>query len=127
VAIAAGICSLLSSHVLLVFVSGLIVYSFALVSFAVLMGRARGQTGCRGLWRSWLYPLAPILGLVLALAFAAADWADPDAGRPSLVILGALLLAAFAWYRLVLSRRPGGWVPRIEHHPTSADGGSAAG
>ena len=121
VAIGAGFCALLPSHVLLVFISGLIVYAFALVSLAVLIGRIRGQTGSPGLWRSWLYPLAPILGLALALAFAAADWADPDAGRPSLVILGFLLLAALAWYRFVLSRRPGGWAPRLESTTSTVD------
>ena len=121
VAIGATFCALLSSHVLLVFLSGLIVYAFALVSLAVLLGRVRGQSGSCGLWRSWLYPLAPILGLALALAFAAADWADPDAGRPSLVILGLLLIAALAWYRFVLSRRPGGWAPRLESTTTSVD------
>lgn len=121
VAIGAAFCALLPSHVLLVFISGLIVYAFALVSFAVLIGRVRGQTGSPGLWRSWLYPVAPILGLALALAFAAADWADPEAGRPSLVILGLLLLAALAWYRFVLGRRPGGWAPRLESTTTTVD------
>jgi amino acid transporter len=121
VAIGAAFCALLPSHVLLVFVSGLIVYAFALVSFAVLIGRVRGQSGSPGLWRSWLYPLAPLLGLALALAFAAADWADPDAGRPSLVILGLLLLAALAWYRFVLSRRSGGWAPRLESTSAPVD------
>jgi hypothetical protein len=35
-------------------------------------------------------------------------------GRPSLLILGALLIAALARYRLVLKRRPGGWAPPLE-------------
>jgi len=54
-----------------------------------------------------------VLGIALALAFAAADWADTDAGRPSLLLLGALLAAAVAWYHFVLRRRPGGWSPKL--------------
>ena len=106
-------CCLLSSQVLLVFMSGLVVYGLGLVSVSVLVGRAKGLTGKPGFWRSPLYPLAPLLGLAMALAFAVADWTDPTAGRPSLLLLGAVLLAAVFWYHLVLRRRPGGWAPRL--------------
>ncbi|HUN72842.1 MAG TPA: APC family permease [Steroidobacteraceae bacterium] len=114
VTLASIACCLIPWHVLLAFLSGLVPYALLLVSTAVLVGRMRGQTGASGFWRSPLYPLAPLLGIALSLAFGAADWADPDAGRPSLLILGALILAALVWYRLVLSRRPGGWAPRLE-------------
>ncbi len=107
-------CCLLSQHVLVVFSSGLVVYGLGLVSVAVLVGRVRGLTGGRGFWRSPLFPLVPILGLAVAMAFAIADWADRDAGRPSLLILGGLLLVALAWHHFVLRRRSGGWAPRIE-------------
>ena len=119
VTVVSALCCLIAAHILLVFLSGLVVYALALVSIAVLLGRARGQTGGPGFWRSPWYPLVPLLGLALALAFAAADWIDPDAGRPSLLALGALLLAALLWYHFVLSRRPGGWAPRVEHSTTS--------
>lgn len=119
VAVGSMLCCLVSAHVLLVFMSGLIVYALALVSVAVLVGRIRGQTGAPGFWRSPFFPLVPVLGVALALAFAAADWEDPEAGRPSLLLLGALLLAAVGWYHLVLRRRPGGWAPRVEHAPAS--------
>lgn len=119
VVVAAGslLCCLISAHTLLVFMSGLIVYALALVSAAVLVGRVRGQTGVQGYWRSPFFPLLPVLGMALALAFAAADWKDPDAGRPSLLLLGALLIAAVGWYRFVLRRRLGGWAPRL--HPAA--------
>lgn len=115
VALASTVCCLIPWHALLAFLSGLVPYALLLVSLAVLIGRVRGLTGGTGFWRSPLYPLAPVLGIALSLAFGAADWEDPDAGRPSLVILGALILTALLWYRLVLSRRPGGWAPRLEH------------
>lgn len=118
VASGSALCCLIPQHVLLVFLSGLVVYALVLVSAAVLVGRGRGQTGRAGFWRSPLFPLAPILGIALALAFTAADWADRDAGRPSLLTLGILVLASLAWYHLILKRRPGGWAPRVERSTT---------
>jgi amino acid transporter len=110
-----AVCCLLPLHTLIVFISSLTVYVLLLVSVAVLVGRARRMTGQPGYWRLWLYPLVPVLGLLLALAFAAADLLDADAGRPSLVILGAAIAAALLWHRFVLCRRVGGWAPRILH------------
>jgi amino acid transporter len=112
-AIAAG-CCLVDTHMLVVFTSGLTVYSLGLVSFAVLVGRLRHLTGLSGYWRSPLYPLAPILGLILAVVFGIADLLDADAGRPGLLLLGILIGAGLLWYQLVLRRRPGGWAPRVE-------------
>jgi amino acid transporter len=112
-AIGAG-CCLVETHTLVVFTSGLTVYSLALVSLAVLVGRLRHLTGQSGYWRSPLYPLAPILGLILAVVFGIADLLDADAGRPSLLLLGALISAGLFWHHLVLRRRVGGWAPRVE-------------
>jgi len=106
-------CCLLDTHSLIVFSSGLVVYSLALVSYAVLIGRRRRLTGQPGYWRSPLYPLAPILGLCLAAAFAVADLLDADAGRPSIILLGAITAGALVWFHLVLKRRVGGWAPRL--------------
>jgi amino acid transporter len=114
VGVISAACCLLDTHVLVVFISGLTVYSLALVSFAVLVGRSRQLTGQPGYWRSLLFPLAPILGLILAVAFGVADLLDADAGRPSLLILGAMIAAGLLWHHLVLSRRTGGWAPRCE-------------
>jgi amino acid transporter len=113
VAVGAAACCLLGSHVLLVFVSGLVVFSLPLVSIAVYIGRRNGLTGKQGFWRSPWFPMAPILGLVLTLCFAVADLFDPDVGRPSLLLMGALIGAALLWHRFVLSKRPGGWIPRL--------------
>jgi amino acid transporter len=107
-------CCLLGTHVLVVFISGLTVYSLALVSLAVLVGRSRRLTGQPGYWRSPWYPLAPILGLITAAVFGFADLLDADAGRPGLLILGAMIAAGLIWHHFVLSRRPGGWTPQVE-------------
>jgi amino acid transporter len=106
-------CCLLDTHFLVVFISGLTVYSLGLVSIAVLVGRRRRLTGQPGCWRSPLFPLAPLLGLGLAFSFAVADLLDPDVGRPSLLVLGAMILAGLLWQHFVLRRRPAGWAPRV--------------
>jgi amino acid transporter len=108
-----AICCLLDNHLLIVFASGLTVYSLALVSLAVLVGRRRRLTGQAGYWRSLLFPMAPILGLGLAAVFAVADLLDADAGRPSLLVLGALIGMGCLWYHFVLSKRAGGWAPKL--------------
>lgn len=106
-------CCLLNSHLLVVFTSAQVVYSLGLVSVAVLVGRAKGSTGQRGYWRSPLYPLSPIFGLCVALIFAVADLLDADDGRPSILILGSVLVSALVWYHLVLKRRAAGWAPKL--------------
>lgn len=106
-------CCLLSSHVLLVFTSGLIVFALALVSLAVLVGRRQGLTGQPGFWRSVLFPAAPMLGLAIAAVFAAADWADADVGRPSLLVMALVIAVAVLWHHFGLKRRPEGWTPSL--------------
>ncbi len=59
------------------------------------------------------YPLAPVLGLCLCLVFGIADLFDADDGRPSILVLGAVLLLGLARYHLVLKWRAGGWAPRL--------------
>ena len=106
-------CCLLDTHTLVVFTSGLTVYSLALISVALLVGRRRGLTGQAGFWRSPLYPLAPVLGILLAIGFGAAELADAAEGRPSLLLLGGIIAAGLLWHHQVLRRRPGGWAPRV--------------
>ncbi len=109
-----AVCCLLRTHLLIAFISGLTVYILLLVSIAVFVGRYRRLTGQPGYWRSALFPLAPILGLTLAVTFGVADLLDADAGRPSILILGAMIGAGVLWYYCVLRRRSGGWAPRVE-------------
>jgi hypothetical protein len=104
-------CCLLPAHTLLVFITGLLVYGWSFVCQALLMGRLKGLTGAPGYWRAPLFPLAPMAGLAMAVAFTLADLADKDAGRPSLVLLGLVVIAALTWYYFGLRRR--GWTPSL--------------
>lgn len=106
-------CCFLGTHLLVIFVTGIVTYTLGLVCLAVLVGRRKGMTGQAGWWRSPLHPLAPLLGLLMAMGLCIADLLDPDAGRPSMVILGAAIVLALLWHRLVLGKRPGGWSPRV--------------
>jgi amino acid transporter len=113
VGIFGGACCPLNLHSLIIFLQGLSVYILALVSIAVLVGRRRRMTGQVGYWRSPLFPLAPALGIFLAIGFCVADLLDAEGGRPSVLVLGAVVVTAILWHHFVLRRRPGGWSPRL--------------
>jgi amino acid transporter len=113
VGVVAGACCLLKTHLLIIFLQGQISYTFTLVCLAVLVGRTTGLTGKAGYWRSPLFPLVPVLGLCLAVAFLVANILDADAGRPSVLTLGAVVAGAILWHHFVLQRRRGGWNPLL--------------
>lgn len=79
----------------------------------MLVGRRRGLTGRAGYWRSPFFPLIPVLGFGVTAVLIVSDLTDADVGRPSLLLFTAMVAAALAWYWCVLSRRPGGWAPRL--------------
>jgi amino acid transporter len=112
-------CALLESHTLVVFLAGFVPFILTLVSLAVIVGRRRRMTGRAGYWRSPLFPLVPALGLAIATALAVGEFLDPEAGRPSMVVMTAIVAAALLWHGLVLRRRPGGWVPRLPEDESS--------
>lgn len=74
----------------------------------VFRGRATGKTGHHD-YRTPAFPLIPVLGVLVVIGEVVVLWLDADAGRKSLFITAGLDLAAFAYYKLVLARRPGGW------------------
>ena len=83
---------------LLIFSSGQNIFEYLLMAAAVLVGRRMGTTGRN--FRIPLHPALPVLALVATAAFAAADWFDPAAGRPSLLVLAALILGSLVYYRV---------------------------
>lgn len=85
-------------------------YTFltAFYVFGVFRGRATGRTGHHD-YRTPAFPLIPALGVLVVIGEVVVLWLDAEAGRKSLFITAGLYMAAFAYYRLVLARRPGGW------------------
>ena len=97
---------------ILILVSGN-VSDYLLISLAVMRGRKRGLTGTT--WRAPLHPMVPIFGLTVTALSVAADWLDPDAGRPSIILLTSLFLGALAYYYFRLRQVSRGWTIGVGH------------
>ena len=54
----------------------------------------------------------------MAIVFAVSDLADKEAGRPGLLPMGGVVLAALLWDRFWLRRR--GWTPRLGETETGS-------
>jgi amino acid transporter len=76
--------------------------------WGVLAGRRSGRTGAHT-YKSPLFPVVPILGIAIVIGEICVLWLDPESGRKSLFICAGVYLLAYAYYRFVLMRRPGGW------------------
>ena len=97
-----AVCSaglmLLGEQRLLVLSAAENIPEYLLMAIALLVGRPRGLTGRD--YRTWLHPLAPLFGLAAMAGMIVADWLDPDAGRPSLILIAVLFAASLAYRRL---------------------------
>ena len=98
---------LLGEKAILVLLSGN-VSDYLLISIAILVGRRKGATG--RFYKAPLHPFVPVFGLAVTAMSIVADWLDPDAGRPSVMLLAGLFLAALAYYHLRLRQVSKGWV-----------------
>jgi amino acid transporter len=96
------------------------VFSGALVALSVLVGRRLGRTGQSG-YRTPLFPLVPVFGLVVAVGLVAASYADREAGRPSMMILLGVIVIASFYYQMIL--HPRGWRVHLPRETGSANGG----
>ena len=74
------------------------------ICVAAIAGRRTGASH-KALYRMPLYPLWPIAGLVSLTYVLYTSALDPELGRPSLIINGAIVLLAIGYYRLVLRRK----------------------
>ncbi len=109
--VALGLCAtammLLGEDRLLILSAGENIVEYPLIAAAVVLGRRLGKIGMT--FKAPLHPVLPILALAAAVCFILADWLDPDAGRPSLLFLMALVIASAAYYRVMMHRRPRNW------------------
>ncbi len=88
---------------LLVLSAGENIFEYLMMAAAVLVGRRLAR--CGGQFRIPLHPALPVLGLLVTAGMAVAEWLDPAAGRPSLLLLAGLFVASLAYHRLVMQRR----------------------
>jgi amino acid transporter len=108
---AAGVaCCFLPLRFLLILSGTGLLAIYAGIALATIAGRRSGRSA-HAPYRMPLYPLAPALTL-LAIGYVAWEsWWDLDEGRPALLATAAQIVAAYAYYRLVLRRR-GEWTVR---------------
>jgi amino acid transporter len=104
----AALATLMGERYLLIFLSG-DVSAYALISTAVLLGRPRGKLGRH--FRAPVYPALPLFCAAFTALAVAADWMDPDAGRPSTILLVSLFALALLYYFVRLRDRPATWLP----------------
>ena len=102
-----AVTCLLGEKAILILLSGN-VSDYLLISVAILVGRRKRATGTY--FRAPLHPLVPFFGLGITAMSIVADWLDPGAGRPSVILLIALFLAALAYYQLRLRQVSKNWM-----------------
>ena len=77
-------------------------------TWGVFAGRRSGRTGTHD-YKTPLFPLVPLIGVLIVIGEVVVLWLDPETGRKSLFIRSGTWIAAYCYYRFVLMRRPGGW------------------
>jgi len=118
----AGATSLMGDRAILVLMSG-DVSSYVLLTFAVWIGRRSGATG--RWFRAPLHPAIPVISLLFAVFAVVVDWLDPEAGRPSTILLAALFLFGLIYYALRLRRIGTTWAVDGSEPETAAATGRA--
>ena len=91
----ASALTLVGEQKLLILISGN-VSDYFMVGLAVWAGRRTGLTG--QFFRAPLHPLVPLIGMLGGAGAIYADWADVAAGRPSIILLLGLFIAAALFY-----------------------------
>jgi L-asparagine transporter-like permease len=58
-----------------------------------------------------LFPIAPLFVLLALAGVVYATWMDPEEGRPGMIATAAQIVAAAAYYWVLVKRR-GAWIVR---------------
>jgi amino acid transporter len=102
------IACLLNQNILFVVTGTGIIVIYALLCVAAMLGRWKGTTA-HGHYHMPLFPLAPIIGLIMLIYIAYTNWVDETIGRPSLLATLGIVAASSLYYLLVIRRR-GQWI-----------------
>lgn len=113
-----AVATMLGEKYLLIYLSG-DVSAYGLISIALLVGRPRGLLGTH--YRSPFFPILPLFCVVFTALAVVADWMDPDAGRPSTILLTSVFLLALGYYYLNLRHRPETWLSATADEPLAPD------
>ncbi len=89
---------------LLILTSGNVA-DYVLIAIALVLARRRGEPTR---WAAPAHPALPLLALLVTLGAIHSFWADPETGRPSLLLIGGVFLAAWAAWHM---RRAAGTAP----------------
>jgi len=100
---------------LLVLLSGN-VSDYLLMAIAILVARKSGLTGAD--FKAPLHPFTPLFGLAITAVSMAADWFDPDAGRPSVIMLTGLFLTALVYFHFRLRETSLAWTIVADTRPS---------
>lgn len=124
VGMVAAAATVLGEKYLLIYLSG-DVSAYGLIAIALLVGRSRGLLGVH--YRSPFFPVLPVFCVVFTGLAVAADWMDPDAGRPSTILLAGVFLLALGYYYVILRHRPATWLSAAADAPPAPDVGKRGG
>lgn len=94
VTIAAAAAIGLGERWLLILTSGNVA-DYVLIALALILARRHGQPAP---WLAPAHPALPLLGLAVTLWAVHSFWADAATGRPSLLIIAGVFVAAWAWW-----------------------------
>ncbi len=114
----AAVATLLGEKYLLIYLSG-DVSAYGLIAIALLVGRPRGLLGTH--YRSPFFPVLPIFCVAFTALAVVADWMDPDAGRPSTILLTSVFLLALGYYYRNLRHRPATWLSATADVPLAPE------
>ncbi|MDE2356774.1 MAG: APC family permease [Alphaproteobacteria bacterium] len=104
--VAGGAMCLAGERAVLILISGNVA-DYALMALAILVGRRIGRTGKD--FRAPLHPAVPLFGLTVTVLAVIADLLDPQAGRPSILILAGLFVGALIYFRFRLRESAAAW------------------
>lgn len=95
--LAAGMM-VLGERRLLILSSNQLLLEYSFLALTALAGRRKQCVGIH--YRCAAHPLMPILGLLVPIAMAIADWMDPDSGRPGLFVFVVIVVLSLVYRRL---------------------------